>query len=137
LGFWVNLPNVGIAFGGASRLVQPILQRKQHALDLQDLEGLLHIHIQIKDFKLFSSFYTRIDQVFILWGVIAAVIFSTAQFLTVSWANQAIFSDREPIEFSSTLGTDRFVISLNIFWLKLTQNTSSAVDKFACTLDNN
>lgn len=70
--------------------LQPILQRKQHALDLQDLEGLLHIHIQIKNFKLFSSFYTRIDQVFMLWGVITAVIFSTAQFLTVSWAAQAI-----------------------------------------------
>ncbi len=70
--------------------VQPILQRKQHALDLQDLEGLLHIHIQIKDLKLFSSFYTRIDQVFILWGVITAVIFSTAQFAIVSWAYQAI-----------------------------------------------
>ncbi len=70
--------------------VQPILQRKQHALDLQDIEGLLRIHIQIRDFKLFSSFYTRIDQVFILWGTISAVIFSTAQFLTVSWADQAI-----------------------------------------------
>jgi hypothetical protein len=70
--------------------VQPILQRKQHALDVQDLEGLLHINIQIDDLKLFSSFYTRIDQVFILWGVITAVIFLTAQFLTVSWADQSI-----------------------------------------------
>ena len=70
--------------------VQPILQRKQHALDLQDIEGLLHVNIQFKDLKLFSSFYTRIDQVFILWGVITAIIFSTAQFLTVSWAVQAI-----------------------------------------------
>jgi hypothetical protein len=69
---------------------QPILRRKQHALDVQDLEGLLHIHIQIKDLKLFSSFYTRIDQVFILWGSITAVIFLTAQFMTLSWANQAI-----------------------------------------------
>jgi hypothetical protein len=69
---------------------QPILRRKQHALDLQDLEGILHIHIQIKDLKLFSSFYTRIDQVFILWGSITAIIFLTAQFLTLSWANQAI-----------------------------------------------
>jgi hypothetical protein len=74
----------------ASSTVQPILQRKQHALDLQDLEGLLHIHLQIKDFKLFSSFYTRIDQVFILWGVITAVIFSTAQFAIISWTHQAI-----------------------------------------------
>jgi hypothetical protein len=69
---------------------QPILRRKQHALDVQDLEGLLHIHIQIKDLKVFSGFYTRIDQVFILWGAITAVIFLTAQFITLSWAHQAI-----------------------------------------------
>lgn len=70
--------------------VQPILQRKQHALDLQDLEGLLHINIQVKDLKLFSSFYTRIDQVFILWGVITTVIFLTAQFVTMNWTDQAL-----------------------------------------------
>ena len=69
---------------------QPIIRRKQHALDVQDLEGLLHIHIQIKDLKLFSSFYTRIDQVFVLWGSITAIIFFTAQFLTLSWADQAM-----------------------------------------------
>ncbi len=69
---------------------EPILRRKQHALDVQDLEGLLHIHIQIKNFKLFSSFYTRIDQVFILWGLISAIVFLTAQFLTLNWTDQAI-----------------------------------------------
>jgi hypothetical protein len=69
---------------------QPIIRRKQHALDVQDLAGLLHIHIQIKDLKLFSSFYTRIDQVFILWGSITAIIFCTAQFLPFSWTDQAI-----------------------------------------------
>ncbi len=69
---------------------QPIIRRKQHALDVQDLAGLLHIHIQIKDLKLFSSFYTRIDQVFILWGSITAIIFLTAQFLPISWTYQAV-----------------------------------------------
>jgi hypothetical protein len=69
---------------------EPILRRKQHALDIQDLEGLLHIRIQFKDFKLFSSFYTRIDQVFILWGLISAIVFLTAQFLTLNWTDQAI-----------------------------------------------
>ncbi len=69
---------------------EPILRRKQHALDVQDLEGLLHIHLQFKDFKLFSSFYTRIDQVFILWGLISAIVFLTAQFLTLNWTDQAI-----------------------------------------------
>lgn len=69
---------------------EPILRRKQHALDVQDLEGLLHVRIQFKDFKLFSGFYTRIDQVFILWGLITAIVFSTAQFLNVNWTDQAI-----------------------------------------------
>jgi hypothetical protein len=69
---------------------QPIIRRKQDALDVQDLAGLLHIHIQIQDFQIFSSFYTRIDQVFMLWGSITAVIFLTAQFLPLSWADQAV-----------------------------------------------
>jgi hypothetical protein len=69
---------------------QPIIRRKQHALDVQDLEGLLRIHIRIKDYQLFSGFYTRIDQVFILWGTITAVIFLTAQFLTLNWTYQAV-----------------------------------------------
>jgi hypothetical protein len=68
---------------------QPILRRKQHALDVQDLEGLLHIDIKIKDLEIFSGFYTRIDQVFILWGSITALIFLTAQFLTLNWTDQA------------------------------------------------
>ncbi len=70
--------------------VQPIIRRKQHALDVQDLEGLLHIHIQIKDLKIFSSFYTRIDQVFMLWGSITAIIFLTAQFWSIAWTCQSI-----------------------------------------------
>ena len=69
---------------------EPILRRKQHALDVQDLEGLLHIDLKIKDLELFSGFYTRIDQVFILWGTITAIIFSTAQFLTLNWTDQAM-----------------------------------------------
>jgi hypothetical protein len=69
---------------------QPILRRKQHALDVQDLEGLLHIHLEIKDISLFSGFYTRIDRVFVLWGGITATIFLTAQFLSLSWTYQAI-----------------------------------------------
>jgi hypothetical protein len=70
---------------------QPIIRRKQHALDLQDLEGLLRIDIKIENVQLFSGFYTRIDRVFLLWGIIAAIVFSTAQFLTISWTSQAIF----------------------------------------------
>ncbi|WP_373542010.1 hypothetical protein [Chamaesiphon sp.] len=69
---------------------QPIIRRKQPALDVQDLEGLLQIDIQFRDVQLFSSFYTRIDQVFGLWGGITAIIFLTAQFLSLSWTDQAV-----------------------------------------------
>ncbi|MGB3135517.1 MAG: hypothetical protein WBB18_01820, partial [Nodosilinea sp.] len=34
--------------------------------------------------------YTRIDQTFLVWGVITAVIFAIAQFSTVNWQDQAI-----------------------------------------------
>jgi hypothetical protein len=69
---------------------EPILRRKQHALDIQDLEGLLHIQIQFRDFKLFSGFYTRIDQVFLLWGLITSIVFLTAQFMNLNWQDQAV-----------------------------------------------
>jgi len=50
--------------------LQPILRRKPRALDVQDLEGLLRVHLAVKDVTPFSGFYTRIDQVFLVWGSI-------------------------------------------------------------------
>lgn len=69
---------------------QPVVRIKQDAMDVQDLEGLLRFNIQLKDQKLLYLFYTRIDQAFILWGVICAIIFLTAQFSTIGWTEQAI-----------------------------------------------
>jgi len=69
---------------------EPTLRRKQHALDYQDRQGLLQIQIKINNTTLFSTLYTRIDQVFLLWGVITATIFITAQFFPISWTIQAI-----------------------------------------------
>ncbi len=74
----------------AFRPAPPVIRRKQDALDVQDLEGLWHVGIQVKNVELFSTFYTRIDQVFILWGAICAVIFLSAQFLAIDWRYQAI-----------------------------------------------
>lgn len=68
---------------------EPILRSKQEALDYQDRQGLLRIHIEVGEKTLISVFYTRIDQVFILWGLISATIFITAQFLPISWVIQA------------------------------------------------
>ncbi|WP_346293906.1 hypothetical protein [Sphaerothrix gracilis] len=69
---------------------EPILRRKQHNLDIQDLCGLLRIHWQLGDRTLLSNLYTRIDQVFIVWGWITAIIFAVAQFTLISWTDQAI-----------------------------------------------
>jgi len=72
------------------RSSEPLLRRKQHALDVQDLKGLLKLDLKIGNFQLLSGTYTRIDQVFLLWGVITAIIFLTAQFMPIAWHIQAI-----------------------------------------------
>ncbi|NJN02046.1 MAG: hypothetical protein HC873_00280 [Leptolyngbyaceae cyanobacterium SL_1_1] len=69
---------------------EPILRRKQPNLDVQDLCGLWQIHWKLGDRTLLSNLYTRIDQVFVLWGWITAIIFGVAQFTQVSWSAQAI-----------------------------------------------
>lgn len=92
---------------------EPILRSKQEALDFQDRQGLLCLQWQIGKKKIFSSFYTRIDQVFILWGVICAGIFITAQFLPISWAIQAgLWSTL------TLIGTVGMVV-LTHFWVKV------------------
>ncbi|MBF2003461.1 MAG: hypothetical protein IGS38_22405 [Synechococcales cyanobacterium M58_A2018_015] len=71
------------------RSPEPLLRRKQAHLDIQDRVGLLQLNYQIGTFTL-SRFYTRIDQVFILWGLITALIFGIAQFFPLSWTVQAL-----------------------------------------------
>ncbi|MDJ0633211.1 MAG: hypothetical protein QNJ34_08495 [Xenococcaceae cyanobacterium MO_188.B29] len=70
---------------------QPILRRKQEALDIQDRQGLLQLKLSLKDKTLLATSYTRIDQVFVVWGLISALIFFTAQFNPISWNIQAFF----------------------------------------------
>ena len=70
---------------------QPIIRRKQHALDFQDRQGLLTVRLQISNKILFDNIYTRIDQVFVYWGLITAIIFFTAQFAPIDWVSQAAF----------------------------------------------
>ncbi len=68
---------------------EPILRRKQHDLAAQDEKGLWRIHWRIGSITLFDSFFTRIDQVFLIWGLLTLLIFSTAQFLYLDWMVQA------------------------------------------------
>jgi hypothetical protein len=72
-------------------LAEPIIRRKQHALDFQDRQGLLRLRLHINNKTWFHSIYTRIDQVFVFWGLITAVIFFTAQFAPINWMIQAAF----------------------------------------------
>lgn len=70
---------------------EPLVRSKQKELDIQDLCGLLRLELKIGKKTLLSSFYTRIDQAFILWGIISLIIFTTAQFFPISWQIQAWF----------------------------------------------
>lgn len=71
-------------------VAEPILRRKQKALDFQDRVGLWQLHWQLGESTLFSRFYTRIDQIFVLWGLVTAIIFGVAQFCPISWVVQAV-----------------------------------------------
>jgi hypothetical protein len=68
----------------------PVLRLKPSAYAIEDLPGLWRIHWQVGDRPIISTFYTRIDQACLLWGVISIAIFATAQFCTLNWTFQAI-----------------------------------------------
>jgi hypothetical protein len=95
--------------------VQPIFRSKRHALDIQDLEGLLKIHWKINHLTLYSGLFTRIDQVFLLWGIITATIFLTEQFLPISWITQAVLWS--VLTMVGTLGT----VHLSWYWVSVEQ----------------
>ncbi|MGF1590180.1 MAG: hypothetical protein ACFCU7_13225 [Pleurocapsa sp.] len=92
---------------------EPIIRRKQHALDFQDRQGLLKFKLQISNKTLFSNIYTRIDQVFVFWGLITTVIFFTAQFAPIDWITQAVF-------WSALTGVGTVGMTfLTHFWVKV------------------
>ena len=92
---------------------EPLVRSKQEALDFQDRQGLLRIHLQVGNKTLISSFYSRIDQAFIVWGWITAAIFINAQFLPVSWYVQAMFWSA--LTLVGTVG----MVVLTHFWVKV------------------
>lgn len=71
---------------------QPILKKKQLSLNESQLNSLkciefdvqLHLNIPL------CGIYTCIDQAMAIWGIISAIIFTTAQFTAISWTDQAI-----------------------------------------------
>ena len=92
---------------------QPILRRKQKALDFQDRQGLLQLKLSLKNKTLFLTTYTRIDQIFVIWGLISALIFITAQFTPISWNSQAIFWS--VLTFSGVIA----MFNMTHFWVKV------------------
>lgn len=92
---------------------EPIVRRKQHALDFQDRQGLLQLKLSISDKTLFHNIYTRIDQVFVVWGLITAIIFFTAQFAPIDWITQATFWS-----VLTGIGTVGMAV-LTYFWVKV------------------
>ncbi|NJR51210.1 MAG: hypothetical protein HC780_18165 [Leptolyngbyaceae cyanobacterium CSU_1_3] len=68
----------------------PLLRRKHSAFEIEDLPGLWRIHWQLGNTTVVSTFYTRIDQACLLWGIISSIIFITAQFLPLDWRVQAL-----------------------------------------------
>ncbi|MFG6104228.1 hypothetical protein U2F10_18335 [Leptothoe sp. EHU-05/26/07-4] len=68
---------------------EPLLRSKQHDLDLQDLRGAWHFRHSVLGYA-FSSIYTRVDQVFALWGALAVFMFASVQVSHASWQQLAI-----------------------------------------------
>ncbi|MEO9126248.1 MAG: hypothetical protein ABI262_16450, partial [Microcoleus sp.] len=89
---------------------EPLIRSKQEHLDVQDLAGLLRLHWKVGNITLFSGFYTRIDQTFLLWALVTAGIFFTAQFVPLSWSFQAILWSTVTL-----IGTAIMAV-LTLFW---------------------
>ncbi|MEL7419755.1 MAG: hypothetical protein AAGK10_14440, partial [Cyanobacteria bacterium J06555_3] len=90
-----------------------IIRRKQHTLDVQDRQGLLKLKLQVSNRTLLHNVYTRIDQVFVIWGLITALIFFTAQFVPIDWRTQAAFWSI--LTLTGTAGMS----FLTYFWVKV------------------
>ena len=73
-----------------NQTIQPILQRKQGESHETDREGILRFCLHYNGSPIISNFYTRVDQVFLVWGLITAIIFCTAQFFSLRWTDQAV-----------------------------------------------
>lgn len=97
----------------------PIFARKASAFDIQDLPGLWRVHWQMNQFIVLSTFYTRHDQACLLWGLIAVVIFTTAQFLPFGWTSQIVLSSALTVlgTIAMVVLTRRFTITERLSWV--------------------
>ena len=94
---------------------EPIIRQKQDHLDVQDLKGLLKLNWKLGNKTLISNAYTRIDQVFLIWGWMTLVIFAIAQFMPISWTTQAYWWSA--LTVFGTLG----MVALTRWWVRIEQ----------------
>jgi len=57
---------------------------------MQDLNGLLKLHLRRRAQRVAGICFTEIDQAFVIWGVLALSIFLLAQFSSLNWTHQAV-----------------------------------------------
>ncbi len=119
--FFVRIPTQDVVLLPSSMTIfhstEPIVRVKQQHLDVQDIKGLLTVNWKIGNYTLFSGLYTRIDQVFLLWGWISLMIFITAQFFPISWIDQAYWWSG--LTLLATLG----MIVLTYCWVRIEHMT--------------
>ncbi|MEA5509476.1 hypothetical protein VB715_06840 [Crocosphaera sp. UHCC 0190] len=94
---------------------QPILQSKQREIYCQEFQGFLSLYLKIAGKTIYSGIYSCLDQVFVIWGLISAAIFITAQFSPISWTTQAI------IWSILTLAGTLAMVILTYFWVQVKQ----------------
>lgn len=92
---------------------EPVFRRKQEALDVQDRIGLVELQLRLGSRRVLSLAYSRIDQVSVIWGLICATIFITAQLAPISWVTQAIWWT-----LLSGIGTIAMFV-LAYFWVRV------------------
>jgi hypothetical protein len=94
---------------------EPMLRRKQRALDVQDLCGLWRWRWCLGKYTVLDTHFTRIDQVFLLWAAITGGIFFTAQWVPMSWSVQILL-------WSGLTGVGLSLMShLVWFWVQVEQ----------------
>ncbi|MDJ0660167.1 MAG: hypothetical protein QNJ42_11855 [Crocosphaera sp.] len=94
---------------------KPILRRKQKDLYCQEYQSLVSLYLKIAGKTIYSGFYSCLDQVCLIWGLIVSAIFVTAQFAPISWTTQAI-----AWSILTVAGTLSMMI-LTHFWVKQRQ----------------
>lgn len=89
-----------------------IFRKKVPTLEIENIPGIWLVNLRFGNVTIYSTFYTRIDQACLLWGIISLVIFITAQFFPLNWKQQAIMWS--VISLIGTVG----MVKLTRWWVR-------------------